>query len=312
VTTTETATTETTTETALNQRDTFAATVTELLDEDPRIALVLAEITKDRVGEAIARHPDRVINVGIREQLLVSVAGGLALAGMRPIAHTFASFLVERAFEQVKLDFAHQDVGGILVSSGNSYDIAFGGRTHQSPGDVALIDSLPGWSIYAPGHPGEVRALLRAAAPHEDRVYLRLTEFGNSRAYSREGEMSLLRKGKRGVVLAVGQVADRVLDAIEGVDVSVLYTPTVRPLDTAMLRATIGDGPADVLLVEPYLQGTSTHVVAEALVDLPHRIDALGVRRSAEVRGYGTPADHDRAHGLDTAAIAHRVRRFLR
>ncbi len=87
-----------------------------LLDEDPLAAVVLAEISADLFGTAAARHPDRVLNEGIREQLMVSVGGGLALAGMRPIVHTYAPFLVERAFEQVKLDLAHQGVSAVLVS----------------------------------------------------------------------------------------------------------------------------------------------------------------------------------------------------
>ena len=93
-------------------RERFAATVSQLLDENPRLAVVLAEIGKDGFQDAALAHPDRVINVGIREQLLIGTGGGLALAGMRPVVHTFASFLIERPFEQVKLDFGHQGVGG--------------------------------------------------------------------------------------------------------------------------------------------------------------------------------------------------------
>jgi transketolase len=84
-------------------RERFAAVTSDLLASDPRLAVVLADISADLFRPAASRHPDRVINVGIREQLLASVAGGLSLAGMRPIAHTFASFLVERPFEQIKL-----------------------------------------------------------------------------------------------------------------------------------------------------------------------------------------------------------------
>ena len=86
-----------------------------------------------------------MINVGIREQLLVNVGAGLALTGMRPIVHTFGSFLVERAFEQVKLGFGHQDVGGVLVGCGRlvRHRRAAAAPTRR-PGDVALIDTLPG------------------------------------------------------------------------------------------------------------------------------------------------------------------------
>ena len=85
----------------MNPREQFARTAADLVETDPSVALVYAEISGQFFGEVEARHPDRVINVGIREQLLVNVGAGLALTGMRPIVHTFGSFLVERAFEQV-------------------------------------------------------------------------------------------------------------------------------------------------------------------------------------------------------------------
>jgi transketolase len=97
-------------------RERFARVTAELLDADPRLAMVLADISADLFRAASRRHPDRVVNLGIREQLLISVAGGMALAGLRPIAHTFASFLVERPFEQIKLDLNHQ-----AASTGRSW-----------------------------------------------------------------------------------------------------------------------------------------------------------------------------------------------
>ncbi|EDY45499.2 transketolase family protein [Streptomyces sp. SPB074] len=295
-----------------SMRDRFGTTMTALLDEDERLAVALAVISGDRFTEAAGRHPDRVIDLGIREQLLVSVGGGLALAGMRPVLHTFASFLVERPFEQVKLDFGHQGVGGVLVSSGASYDIAAGGFTHMSPGDVALIDTLDGWTVHVPGHPDEAEALLRHAVRGEDRVYVRLSEQANERARPVDGSTPLvLREGRAGVVLAVGPLLDAVLAATEGLDVTVLYASTVRPFDGPALRAAVdATGAADVVLAEPYLAGTSTAAVAEALLHRPHRVLGLGVGR-AELRRYGSPAEHVAAHGLDAAGLRERIGSFL-
>ena len=163
-------------------RERFTAVTTDLLAEHPRLAVVLADISADSFRPAATRYPDRVINVGIREQLLISVAGGLSLAGMRPIAHTFASFLVERPFEQIKLDLNHQgaEAGAVLVSSGASYDYSEYGRTHQSPGDVALLDTLPGWTVHVPGHPDEAERQIRAAARGNGLVYVRLSTEANT------------------------------------------------------------------------------------------------------------------------------------
>jgi transketolase len=294
-------------------RERFVTVATELLDSDPRIAVVLADITASQFATAAARHPDRVINVGIREQLLIGVTGGLALAGLRPVAHTFPSFLIERPFEQVKLDIGHQDAGAVLVSTGGSYDMSTEGRTHQAPGDVALLDTLDGWTIQVPGHPDEAEQLLRLAAARDDRIYLRLSDETNEAPQAVvAGQFQTLRTGHRGTVIAVGPMLQPVLDAVAGLDLTVLYAVTVRPFDASGLRAAVrATGSAAVVLVEPYLAGTSNREVDEALLDLPHRVLGLGVGR-AELRRYGTPAEHAAAHGLDPASLRQRISGFLR
>lgn len=290
-------------------RDTFVAATSALLAEDPRTAVVLADISADAFEPARRRHPDRVLNVGIREQLMTGVAGGLALTGLRPYVHSYAPFLVDRAYEQIKLDLGHQDVGAVLVSIGASYDASAEGYTHQSPGDVALLDTLDGWTVHVPGHADEVPALLREAARTDDRVYVRLSAQQNGQAYQPTPTIKVVRHGWHGapVVLAVGPMLDPVLAAVRGLDVTVAYTLTPRPLDTAGLRALVS---RDVIVVEPYLAGTSSRLVAAALADMPHRELHLGVGRTEE-RRYGTPADHARWHGLDPAGLRASINAFL-
>ncbi|MGW0940405.1 transketolase family protein [Streptomyces sp. NPDC002666] len=294
-------------------RDRFIATTTQLLDEDPRLALVLAEISRDGFGRAERDHPDRVVNVGIREQLLVGAGAGMALTGMRPVLHTFASFLVERPFEQVKLDFGHQGVGGVLVSAGASYDWPAGGFTHMAPGDVALMDTLEGWTVHVPGHPDEAETLLREAAAGDGRVYVRLSLQSNDRGrpVGGTGGFTTVREGTDGVVVAVGPMLDNVLAATEGLDVTVLYATTVRPFDGRGLRRAVGDrATADVVIVEPYLAGSSTSAANDALAVLPHRILGLGVARE-ELRRYGQMDEHLAAHGLDPHGLRDRISGFL-
>jgi transketolase len=90
-------------------------------------------------------------------------------------------------------------------------------------------------------------------------------------------------------------------------DVTVLYATTVRPFDRETLREFAG---AEVVVVEPYLAGTSAAEISEALNDRPHRVLNLGVKRQ-ELRNYGAPADHDKAHGLDASGLRASISKFL-
>ena len=289
--------------TAPDMRARFVETGTALLRADRRLALVLADIGAAQFRDAGA-PAERVFNVGIREQAMIGVAAGLAFVGLRPIVHTIASFAVERTYEQLKIDLGHQDVGAIVVTHGASYDYSASGRTHHAPEDVALVSSLPGWEVYVPGHPDEVTDILTRAASAEGRVYVRLSLQQNATAHGQ----GVIRDGTRGTVIAVGPVLDRVLEATAGLDVAVLYLTAVRPLDVALDSARTRT--PNIILVEPYQEGTSSAHVAAAFVDVPHRLLAIGVK-NIEHRSYGTPADHDRAHGLDVASLRQRIAGFL-
>ena len=288
-------------------REQFALTAADLVETDDSVALVYAEISGQFLGPVERRHPDRVINVGIREQLLVNVGAGLALTGLRPIVHTFGSFLVERAFEQIKLGFAHQDVGGVLVGGLGSFDAAAIGRTHAAPGDVALMDTIPGISIHAPGTAAEVDAILRRTVAADGLHYVRVVGQTNKTPVPIGRGFHVLRRGSGPTVISLGPTLDAVLSAVDGLDATVLHASTVRPFDARTLRAVAGP---EVVLVEPWFVGTSAHCVAAALVDRPHRLLSLGVPRT-EFRHYGRVSEHVRAMGLDAIGLRRSIDGFL-
>jgi transketolase len=298
--------------TMATMRQRFTSVTAGALDEDPRLALVLADIGVDGFeGTGVReRHPQRVINVGIREQAMIGVAAGMAQEGMRPVVHSYTPFLVERPFEQIKLDLGHQGVGAVLVSIGASYDAAPEGRTHQAPGDVALLATVPGFAIHVPGHPDEVEQLLRREFARDGRAYVRLSSETNADAWPVE-QLTLVRDGGAAspLVLAVGPTLDQVLAATADLGVTVAYISTVLPFPAAEVRA-LAAGRREVAIVEPYLAGTSAAALADALRDEPRRLLALGVP-PLELRRYGRPEEHRRAYGLDAAGLRRSLDSFL-
>ena len=109
------------------------------------------------------------------------------------------------------------------------------------------------------------------------------------------------------MVIAVDPMLDRVLEAIADLDVTVLYATTEMRFDSWMLSDT---GAAEVVLVEPYILGTSASEVSGALHDRPHRLMLLGMR-DMERCNYGTLDDHIEAHGLDADSFCDSISEFI-
>ena len=164
--------------------------------------------------------------------------------------------------------------------------------------------------MHVPGHPDEAEVILRSAAAGTGLDYIRLSMSVNPKAVAYSSGLTVLRRGSdRAVtVIAVGPSLRPVLEATADLDATVLYASTIRPFDAQTLRETLSSSP--VVLVEPYLAGTSSSEVSVALKDVPHRLLALGVARR-EIRRYGSMSEHDRANGLDAAGIRRSITDFL-
>ena len=287
-------------------------TIEALMDADPRLAVVLADISEGYFERAAAAHPERAINVGIMEQTAVSLAAGLALEGFIPVCHSIAPFIVERPFEQIKDDFCYQGLGGNFISIGASYDYGTDGMTHHAPGDVPILRTLPRMEVVVPGTPGEFDALFRESYADGEPTYFRLhTQQNAADRAVRFGRLHVEREGSRATVVVVGPMLDRTLEAAAGLDVGILYCTTVAPFDGDILRAAVGGtGGHDVILIEPYYEGTLVPEVVRALRAAPVRIEAIGIPRRVLSR-YGGPEEHDADLGLTADGIRRRMEAFL-
>jgi len=96
-------------------RRAFGKVITELADKDEKIYVLVGDIGYRVFDEFREKHPDRFINMGICEQSMIGVSAGMALEGLKPWVYTITPFLIERPFEQIKLDIDQQNVDVKLV-----------------------------------------------------------------------------------------------------------------------------------------------------------------------------------------------------
>jgi transketolase len=280
----------------MNMRNQFAKTVGELMEQDNRIVTLLGDIGVFSFRFAFQKFPDRTYNIGILEQSTLSVAAGMALTGMIPIVHTISPFIVERAFEQLKLDFGYQKLGGSFIGVGASYDYAGLGSTHQCPADIAALKCIPGMEIAVPGTAKEFDSLLRQNYDSGKPTYYRISETGNTTDTDAVfGKAVVIRKGSAAAVVVIGPLLDRVLEAAQGLDVAVLYYSTVKPFDAKALSENCPSG--KVLLCEPFYEGTLEAEVRQALEGKPLQVSCAGVPHRF-LTNYGKLSDTEDEIGL--------------
>jgi transketolase len=290
-------------------REQAMATTVELFERDERVAIVMADISLDYLRPAVEHDPRRAVNAGIMEQTAVGIAAGFALEGFHPIVHTLTPFLTERPLEQIKLDFGYQGLGGTFISAGAAYDYGESGGTHHAPGDVQALGSIPRVEVLVPGSARETEALLRASYANGRPTYLRTSVVENREAVElAPGGLTVVRRGTDLTVVAAGPFLSRTLDALDGLDATVLYATTLVPLDAAALAREAASGPK-VVLVEPAYEGTSAGQIAAALSHRPTQLLSIGVPRQF-IEHYGTSAEHDAALGLDVHGLRQRILAF--
>jgi len=290
-------------------RKKFIKTYEKIISADDKQVLLLGDIGVFGFRNVFAAFPSRVFNIGILEPATIGLAAGMSKAGLTPTIHTIAPFLVERAFEQIKIDLGYQQLGCNLVSVGSSYDYAALGCTHHCPGDIGILQYIPGIEIVVPGTPEEFDKLFTDSHDNGKTTYYRLSEKSHSLDFKVQfGKANVIKKGRDLTVITFGPMLEQVYTAVKDLDVTLLYYSTISPFDEDTLRNNLTSS-QKILLVEPFYSGTMFDKVIHALRGNKVSIKSLGIPREF-LRNYGSAHEHDKALGFNMENIEKYIKAF--
>lgn len=229
-------------------RQEFADTMLEVGPQDPRLVVMVGDISHGILQPFAAACPNRYYNIGICEPTIVNMAAGLNKTGLIPVIHTIAPFITERAYEQIKLDLGYQMLSTNIVSVGGAFDYAQLGCSHHCYTDVSLISHLKRGVVLLPGSPAEFNKLFKEVYLNGMINYFRLPEHTHGIEFKPEdirfGKGICVREGGDATIAVIGtqlrnaMIAAQIL-AEKGVFVDVLYFHTLKPFDAELLRTSV-------------------------------------------------------------------------
>ena len=268
-------------------RRAFSESLVKIGAENPRLMLLTGDLGFQVFDEFEAAYGPRYVNVGVAEAQLVCASAGLALEGWSPVAYSIASFATGRAFEQIRVSVAYPGLPVVIVGAGGGYTYSASGPTHHAADDLALMSTLPGMTVVAPGDPEEVSQLFPQLIANRGPAYFRVGRFGEPRYDAEEpavlGKARLLRNGEQIAILTTGDMAAVTLEAVEllkadGIRPIVYQYHTVKPLDTETLN-NLADKVSTIVVAEEQtpIGGLAAGVNAwRATWDGPIRIVRVG------------------------------------
>jgi transketolase len=260
----------------LATRDAFGEAIAALGKEDARIVSVDADLSKSTKSNAFAKlFPERFFNCGIAEANMVSIAAGLASCGKIPFAASFASFLLCKGFDQLRMSVANPGLNVKVVGSHAGISLGEDGASQQSVEDLALACALPGFTVLAPADEISCKALVRLAASHVGPVYIRTGRPKTPLIYTagetfQMGVAKTIVTGSDITLIAMGLMVYNALIAsdllkAEGISAGVIDLHTLKPIDEAAIITAAKNTGAIVTVEEHLLSGGLGSRVAHVL-----------------------------------------------
>jgi len=278
-------------------RQQFADTMLAIGQENQNLVVMVGDIGHGMLKPFAEFCVNRYYNIGILEPTMISMGAGLAASGLCPVIHTIAPFMIERAFEQIKLDFCYHKLPGNIVTVGSAFDYSNLGCTHHCYGDFALLKTLPGTEICFPASAIEFDGLFRQSYQNNFLTIFRIAGASHDFNFKSEdivfGKGICVEEGADLTIVATGPQLKMALSARDalhsrGISVEVIYIHTIRPLDVKLIRASAEKTGRVVVIEEHMRTGGLGDDVLRAIYDIPNLKFHSASIPDKFVTGYGT------------------------
>lgn len=304
-------------------RNSFLNELFELAKKDERIVLIVGDLGFGVVTPFMEQLPRQFLNAGVAEQNMTGMAAGMALSGKIAFTYSIGNFPTMRCLEHVRNDVCYHNANVKIVTVGGGFAYGAMGATHHAIEDLAVMRSLPGIMVVAPGDPVESRAATRAITEYPGPCYLRLGKAGEPIVHQAPIQFELgkaiqMREGRDATLISTGgilQTAVRTAECLakEGIETRVLSMHTLKPLDTEAVLAAAQETRAILTLEEHSIVGGLGSAVAEVLAeaDIPRiPFKRIGVPPAFSPH-IGSQEYMQERHGLTPEAIARTVENIL-
>lgn len=259
-------------------RDTFVRTLVEIAKKDKNIELVTGDLGFGVLKPYWEQVPNQFTNAGIAEQNMTTVAAGMALEGKTVFTYSIGNFPTLRCLEQIRNDCAYHNANVKIVCVGGGFVYGSLGMSHQATEDIAIMRSLPGVVVMAPGDLVEAEEATKAIAKHQGTCYLRLGRGGEKRIHDKIdnfqiGKAIKVRDGERAAIFSTGAIFEEVSGAydilqLKGINPEVYTFPTVKPIDEQVIRSCAEKFDLIVTCEEHNIVGGFGSAVAEVMAEM--------------------------------------------
>jgi transketolase len=303
-------------------RNGFGEGLVEAGKADKNVMAICADLAESTRMLAFKEAcPDQYVEIGVSEQLLVAMAGGLASVGKIPWIASYAMFNPGRSWEQVRTVMALNETNVKIAGAHAGVSVGPDGATHQAIEDIAIMRVIPHMTVVVPCDSLQTKKATLALTEMHGPVYLRFAREKSPIVTTTEtpfeiGKAQTFRDGKDVAIVACGILVYNALIAAqelanEGIDCTVVNNHTVKPMDEPAIVEAAKRCGAVVTVEEHQVHAGMGSRVAEILAQKhPVPIEFVGVHD--QFGQSGDPAELIEHYGMGTTAIKDAVRRAVK